>query len=189
MITFKEFILEAQEHTSADTSLNQISAGLKHAVAKGLITPKTINTDVGGGRYDVGKEHVEGSVKGATLHIYDPYNRSSDHNEKVQSIAGGKSNYVGLHNVLNVIKEPEARLDALRIVKSFMGKNGTAHITVHEGDKTGDARMSKSDRGRGSSWQNHLPTASYVPEVSAVFPEKEGFSVNRKGKHILVTRM
>ena len=185
MKTFKQFISESQEHTSADTSLNQISAGLKFATKNNLIKPNSLNVDNGGGRYDAGKEHVESSIEGAKLEIHDPFNRSEEHNNTVKSKTLGKSDYVGMHNVLNVIKEPEIRKSALQTVKSFMKPNGIAHISVYEGDKTSQGRISKSDKGRGSSWQEHRPTKSYLPEIHQVFsPEQHDISV--KGGNIIV---
>lgn len=187
MKTYREFITEVvQQHTSADTSLNQVAAGIKHAVKSGMIKPNSINVDVGGGRFDAGKEHVESNVSGANMHVYDPFNREQSHNERVKSIASSNSDYVGMHNVLNVIKEPDQRLEALKTVKSFMKPKGIAHITVYEGDKSGSGRISKQDKGRGSSWQEHRPTASYVPEVKKIFPE-HSHDVQVKGKHIIVT--
>lgn len=186
MKTFKNFILEAQEHTSAETSINQVSGGIKHAVKSGLIKPKSLNVDVGGGKYDAGKEHVESSVEHSEFHVHDPFNRSEEHNTKVKTRASGNSDYVGLHNVLNVIKEPEERTKALQNVKSFMKpKTGIAHITVYEGDKSGNGRISKPNKGKGSSWQEHRPTSSYVDEVKTVFPEST-HTVERKGQHIIV---
>jgi hypothetical protein len=185
MKTFKQ-LREAQEHASAETSLNQVSSGIKHAVTKGLIKPNSVNVDNGGGRFDLGKNHVESNVEGAKLHVHDPYNRSEEHNEEVRNKTHGKADYVGLHNVLNVIKEPEARKEALEQTKKFMKpKTGVAHITVYEGDRTGNGRMSKKDRGKGSSWQNHRPTSSYVDEVKSVFPE-DTHTVEHKGQHIVV---
>lgn len=186
MITYRQLVEVVQQHTSADTSLNQVSAGLKHA-SSNLIKPNSTNVDVGGGRYDAGKEHVEKENPTAKLHVFDPFNRSDEHNKEVKHAAEHNADYVGLHNVLNVIKEPEHRMGALQSVKSFMKKGSTAHITVYEGDKTGNGRMSKQDKGRGSSWQEHRPTSSYVPEVRKVFPEST-HDVQVKGKHILVTQ-
>ena len=187
MKSFKEFCLESQEHTSADTSLNQISAGLKHAVKKGLIKPNSTNIDNGGGKYDAGKGHVESSVEGAKLHVHDPFNRSQEHNDEIKKQHTGNADYVGLHNVLNVIKEPEERKKALQTTGRFIKKGGIAHITVYEGDKSGKGRVSKGDKGRGSSWQEHRPTSSYVDEVKSVFPE-ETHEVTHKGQHIIVKR-
>lgn len=186
MLNFKKFLEEKQEHTSADTSLNQVSAGIKHAVKSGLIKPHSLNVDNGGGRYDAGKEHVESSVEGSEFHVHDPYNRSEEHNSDVVKKTSGKADYVGMHNVLNVIKEPEARQEALKKVKSFMKpKSGIAHITVYQGDKSGNGRVTKADKGRGSSWQEHRPTKSYVDEVKNIFPE-ESHEISHKGDHIIV---
>jgi hypothetical protein len=182
----KEILKESQEHTSADTSIPQVSAGIKHAVKTGLIHPNSINVDNGGGRFDKGKEHVESSVEGAKLHVHDPYNRSEEHNSEVKKKTLGKSNYVGLHNVLNVIKEPESRIEALKQTKEFMHpKNGIAHITVYEGDKSGKGRVTKANKGRGSSWQNNRTTSSYADEVKKVFPDST-HHVSVKSGHIIV---
>ncbi len=179
-------LTEAQEHTSADTSLNQVSSGIKHAVKSGLIKPNSVNVDNGGGKYDLGKTHVESNIPGAKLHVHDPFNRSEEHNSTVKSSTTGKADYVGMHNVLNVIKEPAHREQALHQVKSFMKpKTGIAHITVYEGDKSGNSRMSKADKGRGSSWQEHRATSTYVPEVKKVFPDST-HNVTAKGGHIII---
>lgn len=185
MKTFKQYLEEGQEHTSADTSLNQASGGLKHAVKHGLIPKHGLAIDHGGGKYNAGKEHVESHVEGAKLHVHDPFNRSEEHNSEIVKKHTGKADYVGLHNVLNVIKEPEHRHEALKKVKSFMKPGGTAHITVHEGDGDGRSRMTKKDSGRGSSWQEHRKTKTYMDEVKKVFPE-HSHTVERKGKHIIV---
>lgn len=186
MLTFKQFLEESQEHTSAGTSQHQISTGIVHAAKKGLIKPNSVNVDNGGGKYDLGKHHVEKHVHGAEMHVHDPFNRSDEHNKHVKEKTKGKADYVGLHNVLNVIKEPEARHKALHDTKSFMKpKTGIAHITTYHGDGSGKGRVSKADKGKGSSWQEHRKTSSYVPEVKKVFPD-ETHHVEVHGKHIIV---
>lgn len=184
MKTYKELLKETQEHTSAETSLNQVSAGINHAVSHNLIKPNSVNVDYGGGKYDKAKKHVENSVKGAKLHVHDRFNRSSEHNENIDKLATNNADYVGLHNVLNVIKEPEERKSALENMKKFLKpETGVGHITVYTGDKSGNGRITKKDKGKGSSWQNHRPTSSYVDEVKNVFPNH---SVELKGEHIFV---
>lgn len=179
-----KYMLEHQEHKSASTSQSQVSAGITHAVKHGHIKPNTINVDYGGGKYDKGKAHVEDNVSSAKLHVHDIYNRSDSHNKAVEKETLGKSDYVGMHNVLNVIKEPEHRNTALENMKKFMKpKTGVGHVTVYEGDRSGSGRMSKKDTGSGSSWQNHKPTASYVNEIKKVFPE-HSHTVEHKGGNI-----
>lgn len=175
-----------QEHTSAGTSLNQVSSGIKHAVKSGLIKPHSINIDNGGGKYDLGKQHVESNVEGAHLDVHDPFNRSEEHNAAVKEKASGNADYTGMHNVLNVIKDPEHRIAALEQVKSFMKPStGIAHLSVYEGDKSENGRITKEDKGNGSSWQNHRNTESYIPEIKKVFPE-ETHEVTRNGKNIII---
>jgi hypothetical protein len=167
--------------------LNQVSAGIKHAVSKGLIKPNHVAADVGGGKFDKGKEHVESNVHGSKMHVYDPYNRSEEHNKQVDEHTVGKSDYVGCHNVLNVIKEKEARSNVLENVKKRM-KHGTgiAHITTYEGDKSGEGRVTKKSKTGETSWQNNKPTKHYLPEIKEHFPEDK-YHVEHKSGHILIS--
>jgi ribosomal protein S20 len=51
--TYRALLAEiSQQHTSADTSLNQVSSGIAHATSSGLIKSHSTNVDVGGGKYD-----------------------------------------------------------------------------------------------------------------------------------------
>lgn len=185
MLSFKQFmnkIYEAQEYSGAGSSIPQVSAGLTHAVSSGLIKKNDVAVDVGGGRYDLGKDHVESNVEGAKLHVQDPYNRSEEHNKEVDRHTIGKSDYVGCHNVLNVIKEPEERAKALQNVKSRMKpRTGIAHITVWDGGSgKGDGKVTKKD-----TWQNRQRTKFYLPEIKKEFPE-ETHEVSVKNNHIVI---
>ena len=81
--------------------------------------------------------------------------------KNVQLVSGRKK------DLLNQLAEEKEEM------KKFMKpKTGIAHITVYEGDRSGKGRISKADKGGGSSWQEHRPTSSYVDEVKSVFPEK-----------------
>lgn len=184
--SLREMINESQEHTSSGTSIPQASAGLKYAVKKNLIRSNSVNVDSGGGKYDLGKEHVESNVSGAKLHVHDPFNRSEEHNTAIEKVATGRSDYVGSHNVLNVIKEPDHREAALHKIKSFMKpKTGIAHITVYDGDKNGVGRITKKQKTGETSWQNNKRVEDYLPEIEKVFPS-ETHDVSRQGKHILI---
>lgn len=173
-----------QQHTSACTSLNQVAAGIKFAVSQGLIRPGTVAVDVGGGRYDAGKHYAEAA--GAVFHVYDPFNRDHQHNEAVKVRCQFRSQYVGLHNVLNVIKEDHIRKAALQTALSFMAPMGSVvHITVYEGDRSGQGRESQPDRGKGSCWQENRKTSDYLEEIRYTF-NLEHFKVYLKGKNILI---
>lgn len=179
--------MSIQEHTSADTSLNQISAGLRYAVRNGLIKPNSVNLDIGGGKFNQGIEYVETCVPSSRLLIYDKYNRSEENNSNVLNKAKFICRYVGIHNTLNVVKEVEVRADILDDAKNFMTSNGVVHITIYEGDKTGNSRQSKQDRGRGSSWQEHRTIESYLAEIKEIFPES-AYEIVLKRKNILITQ-
>jgi len=170
---------EKQKHTSAKTSLNQISRGLKHAP----VNKDDIGVDVGGGKYDKGVEHFKKS--GAQLHVYDPYNRAKEHNDDVEKNHCGKANYVGCHNVLNVIKEPEHRKDVLNKLKQFMHpETGKAHLTVYQGKKHGIGSATKG----GESWQNHQPTKFYRKEIEDAFDPNEHDVADYKGGYLVSKR-
>ena len=183
MLSFKQFItlFEEQEYTSEDTSRNQISAGIKFALEHGLIKSGDIAVDHGGGKYDKGilaaKKHAN-----ADLFVHDPFNRSEEHNTAVKEKTLGRANYTGLHNVLNVIKEPEERRKALENMKSFMSPTGIGHITVYEGSTKDKQSGSKETK---DGWQEFRSTSSYLPEIRSVFPS-ETHDVIKKGKHIII---
>ena len=96
-----------QEYTSANTSINSVKLPAIFSMVN--FKPETINLDYGGGKFDNATTALEG--KGVTNLIYDPYNRSSGHNKDVIDTVrkNGGADTVTCSNVLNVIKEPEAR--------------------------------------------------------------------------------
>ena len=136
--------------------------------------PDTLNLDYGGGKFDNAVEAL--AEKGVTSVVYDPYNRTAEHNANVlkQVRANGGADTVTCSNVLNVIKEEEVRLSVLRNMKSLVKASGIVYITVYEGNG--------SDIGKEttSGYQLNRKTASYLEEVSRVFP-----NVSRKGKLII----
>jgi predicted methyltransferase len=77
----------------------------------------------------------------------------------------GKADTASLFNVLNVIKEPEYRENALRTAHKALKPGGKVFISIYEGDKTGIGKKTKAD-----SWQNNMPTAAHLPEVKKIFP-------------------
>lgn len=138
--------------------------------------PGKVYLDFGGGKFDNGVYFVKD--KGATLLVYDPYNRSDEHNKKV--LAELKENGgadAGLNsNVLNVIKEPEARLAVLRNLKRMVKPGGDIYITVYEGTGKGNEGPTKA------GYQLNRKTADYLEEIQQVFP-----NATRKGKLIKAT--
>lgn len=164
-----------QEYTSANTSIN--SAKLPAIFSMVNFKPETINLDYGGGKFDNATTALEG--KGVTNLIYDPYNRSSGHNKDVIDTVrkNGGADTVTCSNVLNVIKEPEARKAVIKNIYSLLKNNGTAYFTVYEGTGKGNEGPTKS------GYQLNKKTGDYVEEISSVFP-----SVSRRGKLIIASK-
>lgn len=104
-----------QKYSSAKTSIKQIPAGFKIVDKYFGWQPNTVNLDIGGGKYDLMTEKL--LEKSVTNLIFDPYNRSQEHNEdvihEVQRLRGVHT--VTIFNVLNVIKEHEIQLEVLKL--------------------------------------------------------------------------
>lgn len=167
MKSFKNFLVEdAQEFTSAATSINKTKLPEAYSTIHKKIgwQKGTTHIDIGGGKFDNAKEFL-GNL-GVEAHVYDPYNRTPEHNQEVMERAGqGKADTASLFNVLNVIKEPVYREDALRTAHKALKPGGKVFISIYEGDKTGVGKKTKAD-----SWQNNMPTAAHLPEVKKIFP-------------------
>lgn len=164
-----------QEYTSANTSIN--SAKLPAIFSMVNFKPETINLDYGGGKFDNATAALEG--KGVTNLIYDPYNRSSGHNKDVIDTVrkNGGADTVTCSNVLNVIKESEARKAVIKNIYSLLKNSGTAYFTVYEGTGKGNEGPTRS------GYQLNKKTGDYVEEISSVFP-----SVSRRGKLIIASK-
>lgn len=164
-----------QEFTSKNTSIN--STKLPAIFKLVNLQPGTINVDVGGGRFDNVADYL--SQYDVINLVYDPYNRSRQHNrEVIQTIrdAGGADTST-CSNVLNVIKEPEARINVIRNCYRFIKPDGIAYFTVYEGDGTGNEGVTKA------GYQLNRKTVEYVDEISQVFS-----NVSRKGKLIIAKK-
>lgn len=160
-----------QKYDSAATSINSNKLPAIYKMVN--FEPGKVYLDFGGGKFDNGVYFIKD--KGATLLVYDPYNRSDEHNKQV--LAELKENGgadAGLNsNVLNVIKEPEARLAVLRNLKRMVKPGGDIYITVYEGSGKGNEGPTKA------GYQLNRKTEGYMDEVRQIFPDAQ-----RKGKLI-----
>ena len=163
-----------QEFDSAATSIN--SSKLPAIYKMVNFNEGDVVIDFGGGRFDNAVEYIKD--KGATLVVYDPYNRSAEHNAQVFATLeenGGADAAVN-SNVLNVIKEPEARKAVLQNIKQLTKPGAPIYITVYEGRGDGVEGPTKS------GYQLNRKTEGYLDEVREVFPD-----AIRKGKLIVAT--
>ena len=161
-----------QEYTSENTSINKTKLPAVYNLVK--FKPGSLVLDFGGGKWDTAVEHF--AKENITIVVYDPYNRSAGHNKEVLRILrenGGADAAVN-SNVLNVIKEPEARETVLRNIKRLTKKGAPIYITVYEG------RGDNQEGPTKSGYQLNRKTADYMKEIQEVFPD-----ATRKGKLII----
>jgi hypothetical protein len=155
---------ESQKLTSKATSINKGKLPRHFGiVAKQFGWEKgTTHLDIGGGRFDNAIEHLEG--QGITGHVYDPYNRTEEHNANAISMTKG-AHTASLFNVLNVIQEPENQIAAIRVAHEQLRPDGRVFIGVYEGDRSGVGKQTGKDQ-----FQHNQPLESYLPMVQQVFP-------------------
>lgn len=160
-----------QEYDSAATSINSNKLPAIYKMVS--FNEGDVVVDFGGGKFDNAVEYIKD--KGATLCVYDPYNRSAEHNKEVLRILrenGGADAAVN-SNVLNVIKEPEARKNVLENIARITKPGAPIYITVYEGKGNGQEGPTKS------GYQLNRKTADYLEEIQEVFPD-----ATRRGKLI-----
>lgn len=163
-----------QEYDSAKTSIN---SNKLPAIYHMITLPEgSVGIDYGGGKFDNAVEAL--AEQGVTLYVYDPYNRSQQHNRAaIKALrANGGADFAINSNVLNVIKEPEARLNVLENIKKITKPGAPIYITVYEGSGKGNEGVTKS------GYQLNRKTADYLEEIQQVFP-----NAKRKGKLIVAT--
>jgi hypothetical protein len=163
-----------QSITSAGTCLNQVPAIFKliknyyrttYGYVKWWYAVRDV-VDFGGGSYDKFTDYL--AKREVRNYVYDPYNRSKEHNDLVEKLLSAVPADVGIcSNVLNVIREPAARHEALLKLRSMVKRDHYVFITVHEGDRSSRGR--KTSRG----WQANRPTKNYLREVRKVFSAAE----------------
>ena len=132
----------------------------------------TINLDYGGGTPDadvVADAYLE--PRGVTNVIYDKFNQTDKHNQAVLRFLDSKggADTATLSNVLNVIAEPEIRLEILEDIYQHLKPNGVLYIMGYEGSR---AQQEQGGRATGEDqYQTFMKTKEYLGEVSDVFPD------------------
>ena len=164
-----------QEISSAKTSIN--SNKLPAIFNLVQFKADTINLDYGGGKFDNATQFLQ--TKDVTNLIYDPYNRSSQHNNDVLSAIrkNGGADTATCSNVLNVIKEENARLVVIKNIYKLLKSGGTAYFTVYEGNGSGEGKVTSA------GYQLNKKTLEYIEEIQQVFS-----NVSRKGKVIIAKK-
>jgi hypothetical protein len=157
-----------QEYTSAKTSIKQLPAGFNIIDKYFGWKPHTLNFDIGGGKYDLMTEKLK--EKQVANLIFDPYNRSQEHNENVLSICRGmfKADTVTIFNVLNVIKEYEMQINVLNLALEILKDNGMVFIRSTYMNRNKASGVTKS-----GTFQHYKTQKEYLEIIKNVFPNAE----------------
>ena len=115
-----------QRISSAKTSRNIVAGGFKKIGFK----KNSANLDFGGGKYDTASVWLKDNGN-VTNYVYDPFNRSYDHN--LESL-NSSPDTITCFNVLNVIEDDDS---LQRIVNHMLCFNVPIFLTIYEGNRTG----------------------------------------------------
>ena len=121
--------------------------------------------------------------KGVNVGVYDPFNRSKEHNMKVLENYV-LPNYIVCSNVLNVIKEESIVIDVLQKMKLYSRPGTIIYIAIYEGDRSGIGKQSKKD-----SWQRNEKAGNYKSIIEKVFGVAEGNAIVTKKENIYTVKM
>jgi hypothetical protein len=152
-----------QKISSAATSVKQVPAILNKILQvmdhPGSFLAYTSDVlDMGGGKYDLLTARFR--EMGIRNWVYDPFNRSPEHNAfVVEMLTTKRADNAVCSNVLNVIKDPFDRKVMHRLLQSMTKEDGLVFFTVYEGDGSSVGR--KTSKG----WQANKPTKSYLREL------------------------
>ena len=166
----------AQDISSADTSINQGRMPTTFTSNFVEFVPGGINADIGGGRFDNATEYLKSL--GVENLIYDPFNRTIEHNNQVVArIANGQADTATVNNVLNVIKEARVRQLVIAQAANAVKPGGTVYFKIFEGNRTGEGASPKT---KPDNWQENRKAADYLPEIENRFG-----NVQRRGDIII----
>jgi hypothetical protein len=105
--------------------------------------------------------------KKVKLALFDHYNRTQTHNEKVlKYIKTHRPNYVVCSNVLNVIEEKDIIQEIIKNITILAGKDNftTCIFAIYEGDKTNIGKVTPK------GYQRNEKTSAYVKYIRKYFP-------------------
>jgi hypothetical protein len=165
---------KSQEYTSAETSINRDKTPATFGRVKW--ERGTVNADIGGGRFDNATDFL--ARRGVKNYIFDPFNRSREHNDRVaNTIANGGADTATVNNVLNVIKEPGNRHKVIAQAADAIKLDGEAYFLIYEGNRSGKGGPTKA------GYQNNLGAKSYIKEISRYFGD-----VTQRGNLLVATK-
>lgn len=134
---------------------------------KKFLRKGTTNIDVGGGKFDSNTEYLRTHFQVENA-VYDPFNRSEQHNKKTlfeNGISGSLRCYHSATSmsVLNVINLQEARREHIELMFQMVRFGGVALFKVYQGDGSGVEKVTES------GYQSNKSAEHYVKEIAFVF--------------------
>lgn len=123
--------------------------------------------DVGGGKFDCNRDYLK-TARNITLHVWDPYNRSTTHNLQVEhEIANSKVDAATSMSVLNVIPEVNVRLAHIVTVWKALNINGKAYFKIWPGE--GILKGTYLPASTATSYQANAFFDRFIREIQIVF--------------------
>ena len=123
----------------------------------------TRNIDIGGGKYNQNTIYLQKKFQ-IKNYVYDPYNRSIEHNEKVLQLA--KQNPFDTAtsmSVLNVINSKESRMAHIQLMFDSLRTGGIAFFKVYKGNNSGKEKYGQN------RFQSNRGAETYANEVIEIF--------------------
>jgi hypothetical protein len=156
-----------QNYSLAKTSIKQIPAGFRIVDKYFGWQPNTINLDIGGGKYDLMTEKL--FEKSVTNLVFDPYNRSLEHNLKIiLEYCDENVDTVTMFNLLNVIKEHEIQINALTMAYDALKWGGMVFVRSTYMNPAKRSGVTKS-----GTFQHYKTQKDYLKIVKEVFSDAE----------------
>ncbi|MES2200472.1 MAG: hypothetical protein V4489_09965 [Chlamydiota bacterium] len=138
----------------------------------------TKNFDNGGGSHDYNTLFLKDNF-GVDNFVYDPFQRSEEHNNKVlEEVKKKDFDTVTSNSVLNVIDDLKSRFNHIFLSCESLKNHGKAYFRIYEGD--GSSLPKTLDYG----FQSNRSTKSYQEEVEYVF--QKGNVVTDYRNHLII---
>ncbi len=110
------------------------------------LEPGTRNFDIGGGKFNSTTMHLLEKY-GVKNFVYDPYNRSKEHNERVlEEIKRNPVDSVTSNSVLNVILDEKQRKEHIELANRSLKSGGYAFFKVWRGNGTEIPEATQSNK-------------------------------------------
>lgn len=159
-----------QTFTSKRTSINSGKIPKAYTIYEekyGGFRPGSTILDYGGGKFDNAVHYM--AKKGCNVMIYDPYNRTVLHNNKVLShFRHHAPDYIICCNVLNIIKEDEIVEKTIAKIKRLSDRHTVVIFKIWPGNRLGRGMATGDDQ-----WQRNQKLEEYLPVIKKYFPNAE----------------